>query len=165
MRSIAFASPRATATLPAVRASSLYFVHNCAAVGALDAGKVPFDLQPVARPALRARTCRRRRRRPSRRVPAGISKTSRTPSRLRAALSSKLLTRAPNTGGCATTATFIPGRSRSKPNFSEPSHLGRLSSRRTLFPTSRNSDGFLSRTLAGTGFRAASPASSAYFAD
>jgi hypothetical protein len=69
----------------------------------------------------------------------GISNTSRTPSRLRAASSSKLLTLAPNTGGCAT-ATFIPGRSRSKPNFSEPSHFGLPPSRRTCFPTSRNSE-------------------------
>src|SRR5271157_769521 len=79
----------------------------------------------------------------------GISNTSRTPSTPRAVLSSKLLTRPPNTGGCATTAVFMPGMSRSSPNLSEPLHLGRLSSRGTLFPTRRNCDRSFSWTVAG----------------
>ena len=95
----------------------------------------------------------------------GISNISATPGMLRASLSSTDFGDAPKVGGCATSATFIPGRSRSSPNFREPLHLGRLSSRRVFLPTSRKSPEFLSGTVSGTVMCAAASARSAYVAD
>src|SRR6185436_2666274 len=49
--------------------------------------------------------------------------------------------------------------------LSEPSHLARLSRRRTLVPTRRNCEGSLSDTVGGTACLAAGSASSAYLAE
>ena len=147
-----------------MRASSLYFIDNCE----LSARSTPAESHSIfsrSRPCFAGQNLSATMATPVPPRATGISNTSRTPSTARASLSSKLLTFAPKTGGCATTATFILGKSRSRPNFSEPSHLGLLSSRRTPFPTRRNSDGLFSRTLVGTVFRAASLTSSAYLAD
>src|SRR5258705_7027255 len=64
---------------------------------------------------------------------SGYSNTSRTPGTARASLSSKLRTLPLNTGGRATSATNIPGRSRSMANLCDPSDFARPSSRRTGF--------------------------------
>ena len=153
MRSNAFSSPRLTATLPGVRANALYFVHNCSVSGC----SIPDKSQSIFK---RSRACfavQNLSATTATPLPfaSGISKTSFTPSSRRASLSSRLFTRPPNTGGCATTAIFIPGRSRSTPNFCEPSHFAALSSRGVFLPMSRKSDGFFSRAFSGTGWRAA----------
>ena len=77
---------------------------------------------------------------------SGISNTSRTPSTARACVVDRSSPYRQIPADARRAAIFIPGRSRSSPNFCDPSHFDRLSSRRTLFPMIRNSDGFLRLT-------------------
>ena len=161
---MALSSPRATATLPGVSASVLYFSLNCE----LSARSTPEKSQSIrsrSRACFAVQNLSAMTATPRPLPPTGISKTSTTPGTLRAALSSNDFGDAPNTGGRATTAIFIPGRSRSSPNFIEPSHFGELSRRRVPFPINRNSAAVLSVTVSGTGRWDAASANSAYFAD
>ena len=100
------------------------------AVRMFNPGEVPIDREPIARLLGRPELVGNNRDSRPLADGWGSERYPVTPGNASCRLVvERLLTRAPKTGGRATSATFMPARSRSSPNFCEPSHLGRLSRR------------------------------------
>jgi hypothetical protein len=93
-------------------------------------------------------------------MPRGTWTTSTTPGTAFAAVASKDLTVAPNSGGRCSTATSMPGKVTSRVNWAVPLLFAGTSTRGSFWPISLKSLGSFRVTLAASGCAAALPASS-----
>ncbi len=96
---------------------------------------------------------------PTTATPCASSTTCVTPCTAFTLSAPRCFSRAPKTGGCATTAVCRFGRCTSSPKTALPVTFARESTRRVGLPMSSKRDGSLSATCAGTGRRAAAAAS------